>query len=35
MDYTSPDVIKHLASFQLDSGCLVHFGVGSLTWFEV
>lgn len=29
------DVIKHLASFQLTSGCLLHLGVGSVTWFEV
>lgn len=28
-------VIKHLASFQLTTTCLLHFGVGSLTWFEV
>lgn len=30
-----PTVIKHLASFQLSPTCLLHFGVGSLTWFEV
>eukprot|EP00892_Ulva_mutabilis_P008949 jgi/Ulvmu1/6426/UM003_0055.1 len=34
MDNESRQVIKHLASFQLTTGCLLHLGSGSLTWFE-